>query len=139
MLQSPKRKRSLQKNQRKLNLLLSRLLLLPKQPKASGNAGELWSKILKAATPSLSPGVAPLFGSVKAELSDNILSLSSENSFAMQMLKKSENMEILRKSTESVAPGTLLTAGGVSVPVPETSGIDELLEGLGDFDGVTIK
>lgn len=109
------------------------------EPKVSGNANELWSKILKAATPNLSPGVAPLFGSVKAELSDNILSLSSENSFAMQMLKKSENMETLRKAAEAVAPGTIITAGGVSVPIPETSGIDELLEGLGDFDGVTIK
>ncbi len=108
-------------------------------PKASGSAGDIWDKILKCASSKLSPGVAPLFKSIKAELSDNILSLSSDKEFAMQMLKKSENMEIFRSVAEEVAPGIIITAGGVSVPAPETSGIDELLEGLGDFDGITIK
>lgn len=105
----------------------------------SGSADELWKKILNEARGKLSPGVAPLFGSICATLSDNMLTLSSEKEFAMQMLRKTENMDILRAATEKVAPGIIITAGGVKVEVPETSGIDELLSGLGDFDGVTIK
>ncbi|MBR3848401.1 MAG: DNA polymerase III subunit gamma/tau [Oscillospiraceae bacterium] len=105
----------------------------------SGSADELWKKILNEARGKLSPGVTPLFGSICATLSDNMLTLSSEKEFAMQMLRKTENMDILRAATEKVAPGIIITAGGVKVEVPETSGIDELLSGLGDFDGVTIK
>lgn len=107
--------------------------------KPAGSADELWRKILAEARGKLSPGVAPLFGSISATLSDNMLTLSSENTFVLQMLKKTENMNILRTAAEKVSPGIIITAGGVKVEVPETSGIDELLSGLGDFDGVTIK
>ena len=107
--------------------------------KPAGSADELWRKILSEARGKLSPGVAPLFGSISATLSDNMLTLSSENTFVLQMLKKTENMNILRTAAEKVSPGIIITAGGVKAEVPETSGIDELLSGLGDFDGVTIK
>jgi len=109
------------------------------KPAASGNSSELWGKILTEARKELSPGVAPLFAGITASLSDNILTLSSEKEFAMQMVKKTENMEILRRATERVAPGIIITASGVTVEVPETSGIDELLSDIGDFDGITIK
>ncbi len=111
----------------------------PSPAKPAGNADELWKKILAEARGRLSPGVAPLFGSVSTTLSDNMLTLSSENAFVLQMLKKTENMDILRTAAEKVSPGIIITAGGVKAEVPETSGIDELLSGLGDFDGVTIK
>ncbi len=107
--------------------------------KEAGNADELWRKILAEARGRLSPGVAPLFGSISATLSDNVLTLSSEKEFAMQMLRKTENMDILRGAAQKVLPDIIITAGGVKAEVPETSGIDELLSGLGDFDGITIK
>ena len=107
--------------------------------KPSAGANETWKSILAAAKKKLSPGVSPLFAGVSAEISDNVLSLSSENAFVLQMLKKPENMDILRAAAAEVSPGIVITAGGVKVEAPETSGIDELLEGLGDFDGVTIK
>lgn len=111
----------------------------PATAKPAGNADELWKKILAEARGQLSPGVAPLFGSISSTLADNMLTLSSENAFVLQMLKKTENMDILRRAAEKVSPGIIITAGGVKAEVPETSGIDELLSGLEDFDGVTIK
>lgn len=112
-------------------------------PKANvapvSNAGDLWQKILSLAKPKLSPGVTPLFSAVSAELSDNVLTLSSENPFVLQMLKKSENINILREAAAEISPGIIITAGGIKVEAPETSGMDELLEGLGDFEGITIK
>lgn len=111
----------------------------PQTVSSPSGAGDLWSKILTRAKPQLSPGVSPLFSAVSAELSDNILTLSSENPFVLQMLKKSENLNILREAASEVSPGIIITAGGIKAEVPETSGMDELLEGLGDFDGITIK
>ncbi len=111
----------------------------PKPQASPSGADDMWAKILSRAKPKLSPGVSPLFSTVSAEFSDNILTLTSENTFVMQMLKKSENINILREAANEISPGIILTAGGISVEVPETSGMDELLEGLGDFDEITIK
>lgn len=110
------------------------------QPATSSDGAEIWSKILAAARPKLSPGILPLFGGVKATLSDGTLSLSSDNAFVLQMLTRSENMEILRAAASEAAPGIALSAGKkVEAPKFETSGIDELLEGLGDDIEITIK
>lgn len=109
------------------------------KPMPSGDAAGMWAKILDAARKKLSPGVSPLFASVRAELSDNILSLSSENAFVVQMLSKTENMEILREAASVEAPGIVVTAGKVKAQAPVSSGIDELLEGLEDFEGIIIK
>lgn len=105
---------------------------------ASGDGKDIWNKILSAAKPKFSPGVFPLFSGVGASLSENILTLSSENAFVLQMLKKTENMNILREAAASVVPGITVTTGGVSAP-EVVSGMDELLSGIGDFDGITIK
>ena len=49
-------------------------------------------------------------------------------------------MEILRDSANEVAPGIKITAGKqVKKEVPETSGLDELLEGLEGMEGLTVK
>ncbi len=105
-----------------------------------GDGREIWGKILAAAKPKLSPGVVPLFGGVSATLSDNTLSLSSENAFVLQMLTRSENMDILRSAAAQAAPGIVVTAGKkAETPKFETSGIDELLEGLGDDIEITVK
>ena len=105
-----------------------------------GDGREIWGKILAAAKPKLSPGVVPLFGGVSATLSDNTLSLSSENAFVLQMLTRSENMDILRSAAAQAAPGIVVTAGKkAEAPKFETSGIDELLEGLGDDIEITVK
>ena len=105
---------------------------------ASGDGKDIWNKVLSAAKPKFSPGVSPLFAGVGASLSENILTLSSENAFVLQMLKKTENMNILREAASAVAPGITVTTGGVSAPEP-VSGMDELLSGISDFDGITIK
>lgn len=105
-----------------------------------GNAREIWSKILSAARPRLSPGVSPLFAGVAASLSGNMLSLSSDNAFVFQMLTRSENMDILRVAASEVAPDIVITASKrVQAPKTETSGIDELLAGLDDDMDITIK
>ncbi len=103
-----------------------------------GDSAEVWKKIITEAKPKLSPGVFPLFSGVSTELSGNILTISSENAFVLQMLKKSENMDILRAAASAVAPGITITTGGISTE-PQTSGLDELLSGISDFDGITIK
>ena len=106
----------------------------------SGNAGEIWKKILEAARSELSPGVVPLLGGVKAKLSENTLFVTSENPFVFQMLTRSENMIILKRAAESAAPGIMLKASNqVEADRPETSGIDEFLSGLTDMEGITIK
>ncbi|MBE6911782.1 MAG: DNA polymerase III subunit gamma/tau [Ruminococcaceae bacterium] len=106
----------------------------------TGDAGQIWSRILGAAKSKLSPGVAPLFGSVSATLEGNKLSLSSGNPFVLQMLTRSENLEILRGAANEVAPGIIISAGKtVEAPKVESSGIDELIEDIGDFEGLTIK
>ena len=107
---------------------------------AAGNAGEMWKKILEAARSELSPGVVPLLGGVKAKLSENTLFVTSENPFVFQMLTRSENMDILRRAAGVVASGIILKASNqVEADRPESSGIDELLSGLGDFEGITVK
>jgi len=117
----------------------------PKKPAqaasaAGGNAGEIWKRILGAAKNKLSPGVLPLFGGVSAAIDGNMLSLSSENAFVLQMLTRSENMDILRDVAAEVAPGIILSAGKkAEMPKNETSGIDELLSGLDDSVEVIIK
>ena len=115
----------------------------PSKPQTSapkGNAGEIWSSILAAAKSKLSPGVAPLFGGVSASLDGNKLSLSSSNPFVLQMLTRSENLEILRSAAGAVAPGIIISAGKtVEAPKAENSGIDELIKDIGDFEGLTIK
>ncbi len=105
-----------------------------------GSAGEIWSSILASAKSKLSPGVAPLFGGVSAVLDGNKLSLSSSNAFVLQMLTRSENLEILRNAASAVAPGIIISAGKtVEAPKIESSGIDELIQDIGDFEGLTIK
>ncbi len=105
-----------------------------------GDAKALWSSILAAAKGKLSPGVAPLFGGVAATLSENSLSLSSDNPFVLQMLTRAENLDILRSAASAVAPGITVTAGKkVEAPKVETSGLDELLAGLGDDIDITIQ
>ena len=112
----------------------------PREKEVVGSATEVWNKILIAAKKKLSPGVVPLFGSVEASLSGSILSLSSENPFVLQMLTRNENMEILRGAASEVAPDIKITAGKqVKKEVPETSGLDELLEGLEGMEGLTVK
>ena len=107
---------------------------------ASGNAQQIWGQILATAKSKLSPGVAPLFGGVSATLEGNKLSLSSGNPFVLQMLTRSENLEILRGAAGAVAPGIIISAGKtVEAPKVESSGIDELIEDIGDFEGLTIK
>ncbi|MBQ8004491.1 MAG: DNA polymerase III subunit gamma/tau [Oscillospiraceae bacterium] len=111
-----------------------------RQPQASGDGRAVWNSILGAAKGKLSPGVAPLFGGVKAVLSGNTLSLSSDNAFVLQMLTRAENMDILRSAASEVATGITVTAGKkVEAPKAETSGLDELLAGLDDDVDVTIK
>lgn len=105
-----------------------------------GDASALWKSILAAAKEKLSPGVAPLFGGVSATLSGNSLTLSSNNEFTTKMLTKTENLDILRTAASAVAPGIVLTAGKkVEAPRVETSGLDELLAGLGDDIDITIQ
>ncbi|MBR5542719.1 MAG: DNA polymerase III subunit gamma/tau [Oscillospiraceae bacterium] len=106
---------------------------------AGGDA--IWQKILAAAESKLSPGVTPLFKSVKAELSGHILSLSSENAFVLQMLTRAENMDTLRAVANDVADGIALTVGRQAnkEKKQETSGLDELLSGLEGMEGLTIK
>ncbi len=110
----------------------------PKAP--SGDARAIWSSILGVARSKLSPGVAPLFGGVSATLSGNTLSLSSDNAFVLQMLTRTENMDILRSAASTAAPGITVTAGKkVEAPKAENSGLDELLAGLDDDMDVTIQ
>ena len=105
-----------------------------------GDASALWRNILTAAKEKLSPGVAPLFGGVSATISGNSLTLSSDNEFTTKMLTKAENLDILRTAASQVAPGIVLTAGKkVEAPKVETSGLDELLAGLGDDIDITIQ
>ncbi len=106
----------------------------------SGNAGDIWKKILEAARGELSPGVVPLFGGVKSKLSENTLFVTSDNPFVFQMLTRSENMIILKRAAETAAPGVILKASNqVEADRPETSGIDEFLSGLPDMEGITVK
>lgn len=106
----------------------------------SGDARQIWSNILGVAKSKLSPGVSPLFAGVTAILDGNKLSLSSGNAFVLQMLTRSENLEILRGAANEVAPGIIISAGKtVEAPKAENSGIDELIRDIGDFEGLTIK
>ncbi len=110
----------------------------PAEEKPAADAATLWKKIISEAKPRLSPGVLPLFSGVRVELSGNVLTISSESTFIMQMLKKSENMDIFRSAAAVVSPGINVIAGNIRVEAPE-SGIDELIDSLGDFEGITIK
>ena len=112
----------------------------PKAQSSSGDAKEIWNSILTVAKKSLSPGVSPLFAGVLATLSENTLSLSSDNAFVLQMLTRSENMDILRSAAATAAPGINITAGKkVEVKPQESSGIDELLAGIPDDMDITVK
>ncbi len=107
---------------------------------AGGDAKAVWNSILAVAKEKLSPGVVPLFGGITATLSGNMLSLSSDKSFVLQMLTRAENLDILRSTASAVAPGITLTAGKkVEAPKVETSGLDELLAGLDDDMDITIQ
>lgn len=117
---------------------------MPEKPQQAappeGDAREVWNRILGAAKKNLSPGVLPLFAGVTATLSGNTLSLYSDNAFVMQMLTRSENMDILRNAASEAASGIMITAGKKAVAaVPETSGLDEFLAGIPDDMDITIK
>ncbi len=106
----------------------------------AGDAREVWNRILGVAKKNLSPGVLPLFAGVTATLSGNTLSLYSDNAFVMQMLTRSENMDILRGAASESAPGIMITSGKKAVAeAPQTSGLDELLAGIPEDMDITIK
>ena len=108
--------------------------------KTGADAKSVWDKIFAEAKKELSPGVAPLFSSVAASLSGQVLSISSENPFALQMLTRSENMDILRRAASKATPGINITVvREIKKEAPATSGLDELLEGLEGMEGLTVK
>ncbi len=110
------------------------------EKKIEGDAKSAWNNIFAEAKKELSPGVAPLFASVSSTLSGQVLSISSENPFALQMLTRSENMDILRRAAGKVAPGINITVvREIKKEAPVTSGLDELLEGLEGMEGLTVK
>ncbi len=106
----------------------------------SGDAASIWQRIFAAAKPRLSPGVEALFRGLSASLSDNVLSITSANPFVMQMLSRTENMDILRAAANEQAPGIVITASKEQKKaVVETSGMDELLSGLDGISGIVVK
>ncbi len=105
----------------------------PKREASPAESADVWKKVLSVARGKLSPGVFPLIAGAKAKRQDNMLILSADNAFAMQMLSKKENMDILREAVSEVSPGLVITtASGVAEKKQETSGIDELMAGIED-------
>ena len=112
----------------------------PARSEAPSDAGSLWGKILSSAKSKLSPGVAPLFTSVRASLDGNMLTLTSDNGFVMKMLTQKANLDILREAAKSVSESIILTAREAGrEEKKDTAGLDELLAGIEDKSNVIIK
>lgn len=110
------------------------------QASAPTDAEAVWGKILSSAKGKLSPGVAPLFSSVKASFDGNMLVLSSDNGFVMKMLTQKANLDILREAAKAVSEEIILTAREARHDEKkDTSGLDELLAGIEDKSNVIIK
>ncbi len=108
-------------------------------PTASADDKDVWKKILEVAKPRLSPGIYPLLAGATATREGGMLILSSENSFVLKMLTQKANMDILRDTATSLGIDVTITASERVEKKQEPSGIDELLAGISDKSGITIR
>lgn len=88
------------------------------------DASAIWKNILHTA--ALAPGMAPLFASAKATLSEGKLLIEEENPMSRNMMKTPQNREALQKAAEQICGGPVQ----IQVSEPKQSMVNESLEAL---------